>query len=77
LSVNRKNADWEELFSIGEVFFLLTRPLMGDPDILSENSVEYSLPSPENYYLVGHAVPMGETWETGDLQGGFNIIVEE
>nr|MBP7323996.1 caspase family protein [Deltaproteobacteria bacterium] len=33
----------------------------------------YYLPS-GNCYLVGHVVPSGETWETGDPQGGFNVI---
>jgi hypothetical protein len=40
------------------------------------NSVNYTFPAPGNYYLVGHVVPAGESWEFGDLQGGFNVVVE-
>jgi hypothetical protein len=40
------------------------------------NWVDYTFFAPGNYYLVGHVVPAGETWEKGDPQGGFNMIVE-
>jgi hypothetical protein len=42
-----------------------------------DNWVDFTLPSPGNYYLVGHVVAEGASWGFGDLQGGFNIIVEE
>ena len=42
----------------------------------AENEVEYMFFTPGNYYMVGHVVPEGESWEFGDAQGGFNVIVE-
>jgi alpha-tubulin suppressor-like RCC1 family protein len=38
--------------------------------------VDTSFAATGNYYVVGHAVAIGNTWETGDPQGGFNVVVE-
>lgn len=42
----------------------------------SANSVGIAFSSPGNYYVVSHAAAAGESWETGDPQGGFSISVE-
>ena len=38
--------------------------------------VETSFDTPENYFIVGHVITAGDTWENGDPQGGFNVVVE-
>jgi hypothetical protein len=45
-------------------------------DWSQQNWVNYMFTAPGNYYLVGHIVPEGESWEFGDAQGGFNVTVE-
>jgi hypothetical protein len=45
-------------------------------DWSSNNSVDYTFPASGIYYLVGHVTAEGESWEFGDAQGGFNVIVK-
>jgi subtilisin family serine protease len=46
-------------------------------DWSTANYIDLSFPTPDNYYVVGHVVAAGQTWESGDPQIGMNIAVHD
>ncbi|HNU72384.1 MAG TPA: hypothetical protein PKL48_11820 [Thermodesulfobacteriota bacterium] len=54
-----------------------TNPWQLIQDWSPANYVDYTLPEPGTYYLVGHVVPAGKEWVDGDPQGGFSVTVNQ